>query len=189
VLVASGGLGREVSWVLRLLTLPAAEYAMPLLFPRFVRDRGNKLSAFVRDMGIQAPHVAEMWRAYASLAEPEHRRAFVRTLRAVIDPGGQTVSALDRVYLAAEVPTLLVWGDRDEIIPVAHAHRAHALIPGSRLEIFEGAGHFLHVERPVRFAELLAEFIRGSEPAHADAAAYRERLRAHGRGLRALHGG
>ncbi|HSD80482.1 MAG TPA: alpha/beta fold hydrolase, partial [Solirubrobacteraceae bacterium] len=125
-------------------------------------------------------------RAYASLAEPENRRAFVRTLRAVIDPGGQTVSALDRVYLAAGVPTLIAWGDRDEIIPVAHAYAAHALIPGSRLEIFEGAGHFLHVERPARFAELLRDFIRQTEPANADPAAYRELLRTRGRPVRAV---
>jgi pimeloyl-ACP methyl ester carboxylesterase len=181
VLVGSGGLGREVSWVLRLLTLPAAEYVMPIFFPRFLRDRGNRLSAYLRGRGISAPHAAEMWRAYASLAEPENRRAFVRTLRAVIDPGGQMVSALDRIYLASGVPTLIVWGDQDEIIPVAHAYAAHALIPGSRLEIFEGAGHFLHVERPARFAEVLSDFIRATEPARADPAAYRELLRARGR--------
>jgi len=176
VLVGSGGLGREVSWILRMLTLPAAEYLMPIFFPRFLRDRGNRVSTFLRDRGIRAPHLAEMWRAYASLAEPESRQAFVRTLRAVIDPGGQTVSAADRLYLAAAVPTLIVWGDRDDIIPVEHARRAHELMPGSRLEIFEGAGHFLHVEQPARFVEVLSDFIARSEPARQDLAAYRELL-------------
>lgn len=185
VLAGSGGLGREVSWILRLLTLPAAEYAMPILFPRIVRDRGNRVSAFLRDRGLRAPHVAEMWRAYTSLAEPDNRQAFVRTLRAVIDPGGQTVSARDRLYLADAVPTLIVWGDRDDIIPVEHAHRAHELMPGSRLEIFEGAGHFLHVEEPVRFAELLADFVETTEPGRGDTEAYRELLRAHAAEARA----
>jgi pimeloyl-ACP methyl ester carboxylesterase len=178
VLVGSGGLGREVSWILRLLTLPAAEYAMPLLFPRFLRDRGDRFSRFLRDRGIRAPHAAEMWRAYASLTEPENRQAFVRTLRAVIDLGGQTVSALDRLYLAAAVPTLILWGDRDDIIPVEHAHAAHEAMPGSRLEIFEGAGHFLHVEEPLRFAEVLGEFIAGTEPRHRDLESFRELLQA-----------
>ena len=177
VLVGSGGLGREVSWILRLLTLPAAEYAMPLLFPRFLRDRGNRVSAFLHDRGIHAPHVAEMWRAYASLAEPENRRAFHRTLRAVVDPGGQTVSATDRLYLAAAVPTLIAWGDRDDIIPVEHAHRAHEQMPGSRLEIFTGAGHFLHAEQPAKFAAVLGDFIEHTAPARRDLAAYRELLR------------
>src|SRR5512134_1051494 len=92
VLVGSGGLGREVSWVLRLLTLPAAEYVMPVLFPRFLREHGERVSAFLRESGVRVPHVAEMWSAYASLTEAENRRAFIRTLRAVMDPGGQTVS-------------------------------------------------------------------------------------------------
>lgn len=178
VLAGSGGLGREVSWILRLLTLPAAEYVMPILCPRFLRDRGNRLSAFLGDHGIRAPHVAEMWRAYASLAEPENRHAFVRTLRAVIDPGGQTVSAADRLYLSAAVPTLILWGDQDDIIPVEHAYRAHELMPGSRLEIFEGAGHFLHVEEPVRFVEALGDFIARTEPARRDPDSFRELLRA-----------
>jgi pimeloyl-ACP methyl ester carboxylesterase len=176
VLVASGGLGREVSWLLRLLTLPGSEWVLPIACPRSLRDRGNGLARFLHERGIRAPHLAEIWRAYASLAEPENRHAFIRTLRAVIDPGGQTVSANDRLYLAQSVPTLIVWGDRDDIIPVAHAHTAHALMPGSRLEIFEGGGHFLHVEEPVRFAALLADFIAQTEPARRDAATLRELL-------------
>ena len=176
VLVGSGGLGREVHWILRALTLPAAEYVMPFLFPRFLRERGDRFSMFLRERGIRAPHAAEMWRAYASLTEPHSRQAFVRTLRAVIDLGGQTVSAADRLYLAAAVPTLILWGDRDDIIPVEHARAAHELMPGSRLEIFEGAGHFLHVEEPLRFAEVLSDFIAGTEPRRRDLESFRELL-------------
>jgi len=179
VVVGSGGLGREVSLTLRLLTLPGAEYLLPVLFPRFLRGPGDRLSAFFHARGIRAPHVAEMWSAYASLTETENRRAFVRTLRAVIDPGGQTVSALDRLYLAAAVPTLIVWGELDGIIPVQHAHAAHALLPRSRLEIFEGAGHFVHVEQPLKFAAVLANFIESTTPARRDTESYRELLLAH----------
>ena len=176
VLAASGGLGREVSWVLRALTLPGAEYVMPPLFPRAARQAGDKVMRFFRDRGVRAPHVAEMWQAYASLTETPNRHAFIRTLRAVIDPGGQTVSARDRLYLAAAVPTLIVWGDQDEVIPVAHAHATHELLPASRLEIFEGAGHFLHVEQPLRFAEVLRDFVEGTTPAQRDTSAFREML-------------
>ena len=176
VLVGSGGLGREVSLLLRAMALPGAEYVMPALFPRFARRAGEKVLAFFRERGVRAPHVAEMWSAYASLTETPNRHAFIRTVRAVIDPGGQTVSARDRLYLAADVPMMIVWGDRDDIIPVSHAHATHELLPGSRLEIFEGAGHFLHVEQPLRFAELLRDFVETSEPAQRDAASFRERL-------------
>ena len=108
-----------------------------------------------------------MWSAYASLTESRNRPAFVRTMRAVIDPGGQSVSALDRLYLAARMPTLIVWGDEDRIIPVVHAYRAHEAIPNSRLEIMVGVGHFPHVEEPTRFAQLLVDFLRSTEPSSA----------------------
>ena len=163
VLVSSGGLGREVSWILRLLTLPGAEYAMPLVFPGFVREWGNALGGALARIGIRAPHLEEIWQAYASLTETGNRQAFVRTLRAVIDLGGQSVSATDRLYLAAARPTLIVWGDRDPIIPVEHAYAAHAAMPGSRLEVFEGVGHFPHLECPDRFVEVLLDFLATTE--------------------------
>ena len=142
VLVSSGGLGREVSWLLRALALPGTEYVMPVAFPGFVREVGDRIAGVVESLGWRAPRVAEMWKAYSSLTSVEHRAAFVRTLRAVIDPGGQAINATNRLYLAAALPTLIVWGDQDPIIPVSHAIAAHDAIPGSRLEIFEGVGHF-----------------------------------------------
>jgi pimeloyl-ACP methyl ester carboxylesterase len=176
VLVGSGGFGRDVSWLLRSLTLPGAELLMPLVFLRAVRDRGNELSRLVHRLGIRSPHVAEMWRSYASLADAENRHAFIRTLRSVVDPGGQTVNATDRLYLAGKMPTLIIWGARDPIIPVAHAHVAHEAIPGSRLVIFEDCGHFPHVEAPGRFNDALTDFIRSTEPAVPRADGYRDLL-------------
>ncbi len=181
VLVNSGGLGREVSWMLRALTLPGAEYLMPVLFPAFLRDRGNDVNRFLVRKGIRAPYMAEIWRAYASLVEPDNRPAFVRTLRAVVDAGGQVVSAKDRLYFTAAMPTLIVWGDADHIIPVAHAYSAHEAMPGSRLEIFEGVGHFPHVEEPLRFAEVLSDFIQTTDPARPDQQDYRELILARAR--------
>lgn len=176
VLVNSGGLGREVSWMLRALSLPGAEYVLPVVAPWFVRDRGDAVSRFIKARGVKAPKAAEMWSAYRSLTETDNRRAFVRVVRGVIDPGGQTVSAMDRLYLAAAVPTLIVWGDADPIIPVSHAHDAHEAIAGSRLEIIEGVGHFPHVEAPERFLEVLEDFLASTDPAPLDEGTYRELL-------------
>ena len=176
VLVDAGGLGREVSWMLRFLTLPAAEYVMPLLFPAFVRTWGDSVATLIGNSGIRHERAAEMWRSYRSLTEPDNRQAFVRTMRAVIDPGGQSVSAIKRLYLAAEMPTLIVWGEKDRIIPVAHAYKAHEAIPNSRLEILEGVGHFPHAEDPGRFVEILVDFLRTTEPSTFTPEALRERL-------------
>lgn len=159
VLVGSGGLGREVSWLLRLLSLPGFEYVMPLGFPRPAVQVGTSVGRQLGRRGIRSERLGEMWRAYASLAGAPNRTAFVRTMRGVIEPGGQTVNASDRLYLAARVPTLLVWGDHDAIIPVAHAHAAHDAIDGSRLEVMEGMGHFPHVEDPERFTAVLTDFL------------------------------
>ncbi len=177
-LVDAGGLGREVSVLLRLLTLPGIEYAMPVLFPSFARGWGDSVVKFLGDRGVRHARATEMWRAYRSLTEHENRQAFVRTMRAVIDPGGQSVSATSRLYLAAHMPTLIVWGDQDKIIPVAHAYQAHEAIPNSRLEIMPGVGHFPHVEEPVRFVEILRDFIRTTRAASFTPAERRELLRA-----------
>jgi pimeloyl-ACP methyl ester carboxylesterase len=177
VLVDSGGLGREVSPILRAATLPLSEYVLPALFPAFVRDRGDAVSRFLQRRGIRSGRAAEMWLAYRSLTESDNRAAFVRTMRSVIDPGGQTVSALDRLYLASAVPTMIVWGADDTIIPVAHAQAAHEAIPGSRLEIIEGVGHFPHVEAPERFVEVLRDFLASTSVAPEGQDAYRELLR------------
>lgn len=177
VLVASGGLGPEVSWLLRAMTLPGTEYLMPVLFPSFVRDAGNAVGRAAAQLGFRWPHVEQGWHAYSSLVEPGNRQSFVRTLRAVIDPGGQAVSAHDRLYLAARLPTLIVWGGRDQIIPVAHARAANEALPGSRLVIFEGAGHFPHAEEPDAFADVLADFLETTEPLELDEAEWRALLR------------
>ncbi len=164
VLVGSGGLGREVSWLLRLLAVPGVELVLPVLFPPFASRWGGEVIECLDRRKIRWPRGVEMWRAYASLTTSETRMAFVRTVRGVIDPGGQSVSAVDRLYLAARMPTLIIWGDKDRIIPVSHAYAAHDAIEGSRLEIMEGAGHFPHVEEPARFAEIVSEFIRSTKP-------------------------
>lgn len=170
VLVSSGGLGSEVSWLLRALTLPGVEYLMPVLFPSFVRDAGNALSRKLRGLGLRAPRLEEEWRTYVSLTEPGNRPSFMRTLRSVVDPAGQAVSATDRLYLTSRVPTLIIWGRHDRMIPVEHAFAAHAAIPQSRLAVFEDSGHFPHAEEPQRFVEVVSDFVETTEAGRLDEA-------------------
>jgi pimeloyl-ACP methyl ester carboxylesterase len=164
VLVGSGGLGREVSWLLRLLSLPGFEYVMPIAFPKPFVDVGTTIGRFLGRRGLRSERMGEMWRAYSSLAGAPNRAAFVRTMRGVIEPGGQTVNATDRLYLAARVPSMIVWGEQDAIIPVEHAYSAHEAIEHNRLEIMSGLGHFPHVEDPEGFAEIFIDFMETTEP-------------------------
>lgn len=159
VLIASGGLGKEVSPWLRLLAGPGMEYLLPLVLTRHIHGGLDRLGGLFRRLGVGPdPMLAEVWSTYRGLTDAGAQRALLHTVRSVIDVTGQRVSAQDRLYLAREIPTMIVWGDRDKVIPVAHAHAAHELIPGSRLEIFEGVGHFLPVEQPERLAHLIADF-------------------------------
>jgi pimeloyl-ACP methyl ester carboxylesterase len=57
---------------------------------------------------------------------------------------------------------LLIWGEEDRIIPVAHGYAAHAALPGSRLEVLHGVGHFPHVEAPAAVVDILDDFIGGA---------------------------
>jgi pimeloyl-ACP methyl ester carboxylesterase len=112
----------------------------------------------------------------ASLQDIEARRAFVHTARSVIDLGGQRVDARDKLYLAQAVPTLIVWGDRDSIIPARHGVRAHERMPGSRLAIFEGAGHLVHHDDPLGFVAAITDFVDTTPPSAPDEEAQRHLL-------------
>ena len=166
VVVSSGGLGREVHPLLQAATLPGAEFVLPLIASERLTAAGSAVAQWLSRLGLQAgPDLAEMARGYASLADAGTRQAFLHTLRAVIEPGGQRVSATDRLYLSSMMPSLVIWGRADPLIPVEHADIAHGRMPGSRLEVFDEAGHFPHLEEPIRFARVLSDFMESTEPA------------------------
>lgn len=167
VLVSAGGVGREVNPVLRLVTLPGAHLALSALRLPGMRLQVGLTVGLMRlldtDLGRDAP---ELLTLVDALPDETARNAFIRTLRAVVDWRGQVVTMLDRCYLTEGMPTMLLWGDRDSVVPVRHAYGAHEAMPGSRLEIFEGAGHFPFHTDPARFLSLVAEFTATTTPAH-----------------------
>src|SRR4051812_32176118 len=181
VLVSSGGLGREVNVMLRAATLPGSELVLPLLASSRVLSTSTAIGGFFTRLGMRAgPDLEEMWRGFSSLNDVGARQAFIHTLRGIVDPGGQRVNATDRLYLAERVPTMLLWGERDPIIPIHHGRAAQELIPGSRFETFEGAGHFPHRSDPRAFVRVLDEFIESTEPAELTEDDFRELLRSGG---------
>jgi pimeloyl-ACP methyl ester carboxylesterase len=175
VLMSSGGIARDVHPLLRAASLPGSEIVLPLITHERLLGAGEAFSRALRRIGLQAgADIAEALRGYSSLADHEARAAFLHTIRAVIDPMGQRISALDRLYLAEAMPSLIVWGENDPIIPPHHGEIAHEAMPGSRLELIEDAGHFPQVTHPMRVARLLSDFIDSSEPAAIEAEDLRE---------------
>ena len=166
VLVDSGGLGEEVSLVLRAATLPGAEFVLPLMFSPITRTAGRAVGQVLGRYGVKTnANVRGLAEGVDSLGDSDARRAFVHTARSVIDPKGQRVDARDRLYLAEGLPTMLIWGAKDPLIPLDHGRRAHELIPHSRLEVFPGAGHFPFNDDPEHFVEVLTDFIASTSPA------------------------
>jgi pimeloyl-ACP methyl ester carboxylesterase len=177
VLVSSGGLGEDVNPLLRALSLPGAEYLLALGCNRWAREAGGTVVRSLRRFGLRpGPQFGDVWDSYASLTDGETRAAFMQTLRSVVDPAGQRVSATDRLYLARDVPTLIVWGANDRILPAHQAHATHAAIPGSRLEIFEGVGHYPNCEDPERFVKVVEDFMTSTTPAVVSTPRWRELL-------------
>ncbi|NMO88708.1 alpha/beta fold hydrolase [Actinomycetospora sp. TBRC 11914] len=179
VLVSSGGLGRGVSPTLRLAALPGAGVVVPLLARTGALGLGVaalRAAAALPLRPADQVSLREYARHAGSLIERAHADAFVDTVRGVIGPWGQRVTGTDRLYLTEGLPTLVVWGRRDPIIPVGHAYRAASLMPGSRLEVFDSSGHFPHCDEPGRFAALLTEFCDATEPGRLDAASLGPRL-------------
>ncbi|MHB8233186.1 MAG: alpha/beta fold hydrolase [Solirubrobacteraceae bacterium] len=179
-LVDTGGLGRDVNVLLRAATLPGAEFVLPLLAATRLLDAGRLAGRLLGSVGLRArTDIEEIARGHATLSDAEARAAFVHTLRAVVEPGGQRVDASNRLYLAAHMPFLLVWGEHDSVIPVEHGRATHEQVAGSRLEVFEGSGHFPQLDEPHRFIDVLVDFIESTEPASLDAESWRALLDPH----------
>ncbi len=178
VLVAPGGVGRQVSLALRAGTLPGAEVVLSVLTHPRMRPVGRMtvraLELAGTNLGRDADDVVGM---FDRLGPGDARRAFLRTLRTSLDWRGQTITMLDRSYLTVAMPTLLIGGDRDAVIPTAHPRIAHEAMPGSRLEVFPGAGHFPHHSDPDRFVAVVENFLATTRPASYDAQQWRALIR------------
>jgi pimeloyl-ACP methyl ester carboxylesterase len=179
VLVSSGGVAREVSPFLRFASTPLADLVLPLLRLPPARLAAMGAIEVLRRSGTDIGRDAEeLGRVLDALPDVAARGAFSRTLRSVVDWRGQVVTMLDRSYLAEAMAVQLIWGAHDAVIPVSHAYVAHHAMPGSRLEIFDEAGHFPHHQDPERFVDLLHDFIASTDPVDFDSDRWRTLLRA-----------
>ncbi|WCS20063.1 alpha/beta hydrolase [Mycobacterium marinum] len=183
ILVGAGGVTKDVNVVFRLASLPMGAEALallrlPMVLPT-VQLAGKVLGMALGStaLGQDLPNVL---RILDDLPEPTASSAFTRTLRAVVDWRGQIVTMLDRCYLTQAIPVQIIWGSRDAVVPVRHAEMAHAAMPGSKLEVFEGSGHFPFHDDPARFIDIVLRFIDSTQPPEYDQAALRELLRTGG---------
>jgi pimeloyl-ACP methyl ester carboxylesterase len=169
VLISSGGLGHEVSPTLRTAALPGVSALLSMtIHPGLtgaLMDGGRRLREREVRLGVYMQALA---RALRPLENGEARQAFLQTLRAVIDVHGQRVSATDRLYLLERIPTMIMWGERDNTIPLQHGRAAHEAIPHSHFKTLPRAAHFPHLEDPEGLSDALREFFKDTQPGRID---------------------
>jgi len=153
VLVASGGLGRQVAPALRLASLPRV---VELFGQRFMAF-GTRVALHGHRAGFSKQEIREL----ATMnALPGSARAFARTVRDVIDWRGQRRAFYQHANEVSELPPIsLCWGDRDTIIPIAQGRAFVESVEGVVLNQFDGCGHYLHNEQPTAFARTVRAFL------------------------------
>jgi pimeloyl-ACP methyl ester carboxylesterase len=185
ILVASGGLGPEVSPAIRAITTPGFHQVMGLLTLPGVRHVGMAgLRALSGAPLKHARDLDEVANIYDSFKDPYARHAIQHVVRAVVDWRGQIVTMADRAYLTEAMPMCVVWGRDDRVIPVRHADNVGELAPLARVEVIPNAGHFPHKDHPHRFAKIVHEFIRTTQPATYSRARFRALLKSGQAGAR-----
>ncbi len=160
-LVSSGGLGREVTYALRSLALPG--------FGKLAVAWGKRRpGALQRALGRSALLFAHPWRVPREWIKEQYRlarlpgflEAQLATVRAQVGLRGQREVLVDRLS-HLKVPTLVVWGARDRVLPYSQGQEAAARLPEGTLELVPDCGHAPHVEQPERFVSGLGEFLSG----------------------------
>lgn len=160
VLISSGGLGRTVGAILRVLSVPVP--IGPLMALPLNRLTAAAVRAFHRRLGSDHPKTEDWVRIFEGLSDPERRRAFLRVVRGTIGAGGQRVAAINRLHLADAQPLLIIWGEDDAVIPVGHGYRAHSMVADSRMEVVPDTGHFPHLDHPERVAQTITRFLEAT---------------------------
>jgi pimeloyl-ACP methyl ester carboxylesterase len=179
MLVASGGLGHEVSPGIRAISTPGFHQVMGLLTLPGIRHAGRAGLRALAATGLPLTRdLDEVADIYDTFRDPKARHAVRHVVRAVVDWQGQIVTMADRAYLTEAMPMWVVWGRDDMVIPVRHANTAAELAPRARVEVIPDAGHFPHKDHPQRFARIVHDFIRTTEPATYSRARFRALLRA-----------
>lgn len=166
ILVAPGGLGPEVSALIRAVSLPGFGTVMGVLTLPGLRHVVQAGMRGLAHSGLPATRdLGEVADIYETFRDPQARAAIAHVVRAVVDAHGQIVTMVDRAYLTQEMPILVIWGSDDQVIPASHAETVAEVAPGAVVEVLGNAGHFPHKDHPERFVKIVNDFIRSTRPA------------------------
>jgi pimeloyl-ACP methyl ester carboxylesterase len=166
VLVAPGGIGREVTPAIRAISLPGFQLAMGVVtMPGLLQATKLGMRALSATGLPHARDLDEVADIVQHLSDRRARAAITHVVRAVVDWRGQVVTMADRAYLTHAMPMCVIWGSDDAVIPTRHADLAKQIAPDATVELIPNAGHFPHKDHPQRFVKILNDFVRSTEPA------------------------
>lgn len=166
VLVAPGGIGRDVTPAIRAMSLPGFQLAMGLAtMPGLLQATKLGLRSLAATRMSPVRDLDEVADIVQHLSDRKARSAITHVVRAVVDWRGQVVTMADRAYLTHAMPMAVIWGTDDRVIPAKHADLARQIAPEATVEVIRNAGHFPHKDHPQRFVKILNDFIRSTEPA------------------------
>ncbi len=158
ILVDAGGLPRKEGanppLAFRLARLPVIGDALSMLLPRSIVEEGLK-KAFYRQEAVTPAMVDQYW-DFARMAGTRH----ATKLRFALPMDSFVQAHTGRILM----PTLILWGRHDNLIPVAVADDWHRAVPGSKLIVYEDAGHIPMEDVPDRSAADVAEFVALTPP-------------------------
>jgi len=164
ILVDSAGFGRELSPFLRVWSIPGVGKGVFRVYQRLF----PRLKSWVF---YNSGSIGDRWLAGAAevLRSPGVRENAIKVVRTGVTlRKGQREELfrdLHRLLAETSVPTLIIWGRNDFVVPLAHAYAAQKLIPNSEVRIIERCGHIPQVERPEEFNRLVLEFLASASPA------------------------
>ena len=166
VLVAPGGIGREVTPAIRAISLPGFQLAMGIAtMPGLLQATKIGLRSLAATRVSHVRDLDEVAEIVQHLSDRRARAAITHVVRAVVDWRGQVVTMADRAYLTHAMPMCVIWGTDDHVIPAKHAELAKQIAPEATVEVIPNAGHFPHKDHPQRFVKILNDFVRSTEPA------------------------
>ena len=163
VLVGSAGLGREVTIMLRLVATPG--YGDPGVLWSATPFGAAQRNLVRLPLLFANPNRAPLaWLAEQSrlAQEPGFLRATLVELRSQVNLLGQRWVVLDRLHQLS-MPTLLIWGEYDQVVPLDQARAAHAQLQRGQLFVIPDSGHLPHVEQPDQFVTALSSFLEEQE--------------------------
>ncbi|MDO7867133.1 alpha/beta fold hydrolase [Nocardioides jiangxiensis] len=167
MLVSAGGLGREVTPLIKVIQAPGWETLMRVLTRPFLRPvvtgvlRASRdlWPAYTRDLDEVAA-IVDSWQ------DRRTRFAIRHLVNAVIDWRGQVISMADRFYLTESMPFAAIWGADDRVLPAHHLETVRHLAPGAMTELLEDSGHFPHKDHPAAFVAFVDAFMASPAPAY-----------------------